>query len=29
MDVVVKRGGHDSPASRRVNYAALLRVKDA
>lgn len=29
MDVVVKRGGHDSPASKRVNYGAFLRVKGA
>lgn len=29
MDVVVKRGGHDSPASKRVNYGAFLRGKDA
>lgn len=29
MDVVVKRGAHDSPASKRVNYGAFLRVKDA
>lgn len=29
MDVVVKRGGHDSPASKRVNYGAFLRAKDA
>lgn len=29
MDVVVKKGGHDSPASKCVNYGAFLRVKDA
>lgn len=28
VDVVVK-GGHDSPASRRVNYGAFVRVEDA
>lgn len=26
MDVVVKGGGHVSPASRRVNYGAFLSV---
>lgn len=26
VDVVVKGSGHDSPASRRVNYGAFLRV---
>lgn len=29
LDVVVKGGGHDSPARRRVNYRAFVRVGNA